>query len=156
MQARHYRTTPVTKAGRQRHVQLGGDSFTGDCRGKDRMCRELITVSRPVQELELPIRERPQRKSATRLKRSPHIYRRPVFGGLAQMRLHVGAEARQQIEIDRNQLVARRGRRLDCGLIRKADLNLETAKPRYPRGGGWQLRIITDQPALWPGKTRVT
>ena len=60
MQARHYRTNAVIQAGRHRHVQVGGDSFAGDCRGKDWMRRELITVGWPVQELELLIRERQQ------------------------------------------------------------------------------------------------
>ncbi len=156
MEARHYRANAVIEAGRQRHVQLGHDSFAGDCRGKDRMGRELIAVGRPVQELELLIRERQQRESASRLERSSYIYGCPALGGFAQTRSQVGTELRQQIEIDRDQIVARRGRRPHRGLIRKADLDLETAKPRNPRDCGRQLRTITDQPALWPGQTRVT
>ena len=154
MQARHYRTNAVIQAGRHRHVQVGGDSFAGDCRGKDWMRRELITVGWPVQELELLIRERQQREPASRLQRSSHVNSRSALSGLAQPRSHVGIEPRQQIEIDRDQMVARSGWRPHRGLIRKADLDLETTKPRNLRGGGRQLRAIADQPALWPGQTR--
>ena len=156
MQARHYRANAVIQAGSHRHAQLHRDSLARDCRGKDRMRRELITVGRPVQELELLIRERHQRESATRLKRSSNIYGRAALDGLAQTRSHIGAKLRQQIEIDRDQMVARRGRRPGRGLIRKADLDLQAAQPRNPRGGGRQFRVIADQPALWPGQTRVT
>ena len=156
MQARHNRTNAVIQSDRHRHVQLRRDTFAGDCVRKDRMRRELITVGRLVQELELLIRERQQGESASRLERPAYIYRRAILGGVAQTRPGVGLQLRQLSEIDRYKLIARRRRRRDRVPICRADLDLEAAQPRHASGGSRQFRTIADQPALWPARTRVT
>src|ERR1700722_13802278 len=73
MQTRHYRANAIVQAGRQRHVQIRGDSFAGDRPRKDRVRGELITGGGLVQELELLVRERQQGESSSRYERSAYV-----------------------------------------------------------------------------------
>ena len=146
----------MVQAGRHRQVQLGSDSFACDRSGKDRMRRELITVGRLLREFESLIREWQQGVSAAWLERSTHVYCRAVLGQFPQARLRVGREPRQLIEINRNQLVARRERRRNRGPVRGTDLDLEAAQAGNASDRGRGFRTITYQPALWLGQTGAT
>ncbi|MGB8681879.1 MAG: hypothetical protein WCD12_03245 [Candidatus Binatus sp.] len=81
------------------------------------------------------------------LQTTSHIDRRAAFGGLAQAGFRGGVETRQQVEVDRDQLIARRKPGRERGAIREAELNAKTAQARDSSGGERELRAITDQPA---------
>ena len=140
-----------------RHVQARGDSFAGDCRGKYRMRRELITVGRPVRELELA-----DPRTAAKSKCVPARALLAHRSSRRSRRIRADAPSLSgPSRANRSKLIAISWLRAanSDGIAAPSGRQISTSRPRRRatrRGGEREFRTITYQPALWPGQTRVT